>query len=70
MIHITRISSLVPISKGSKDYLMTTIFSNGDVKVIVLTAAAHADLVKHLRVKKDPSSQAQPKKKPSDKKHQ
>ncbi len=65
MIHITGISSLVPIPKGSKDYLMTAIFSNSHAKTMVLTAAAHADLVKHLRAKKGSPSSSHHKKKPS-----
>ena len=69
MIHITRINSLVPKSGGSEDYLMMATFSNGNIKTMVLTAAAHADLVKHLRAKKDPSPSSRNKKKPSDKNH-
>ncbi len=63
MLHIARISSIAPMRKLSKDYLMTVIFSNGDVKTMVLSAAAYADLVKRLRPEKAPSSRAQPKKK-------
>ncbi len=63
MLHITRISSVVPKSKGSKDYLMTAVFSNGNVKTMVLTATAHADLLKHLQAITDPPPKDQPKKK-------
>ncbi|MBA7587511.1 hypothetical protein ES708_29541 [subsurface metagenome] len=70
MLHITRIISLVPRSEGSEDCFITMIFSNGNTKNMVLTAAARADLIKHLLPKKDPSSQAQPKKKPPGKSHQ
>ena len=69
MLHITRIISLVPRSEGSEDCFITMVFSNGNTKNMVLTAAALADLVKHLQAITDPPPNSQPKKKPSGKKH-
>ncbi|MBA7582741.1 hypothetical protein ES708_24678 [subsurface metagenome] len=56
MLHITRIISLVPRSEGN-------------TKNMVLTAAALADLVKHLQAITDPPPNSQSEEIPSDLHH-
>ncbi|MBA7480322.1 hypothetical protein ES707_15773 [subsurface metagenome] len=65
MLHITRISSIVPRSEKSEDCFMTVIFSNDDIIKMVLPSSARADLVKHLQAIPDLPLIIPKKKKPS-----